>query len=136
MQNVAIIGTTGSIGKAFLEYYVSDNTTDKVYSISRSKNNVEDKKIVNLDLNLTNKNDYANLSSFIPKNSLDKVIIASGILHDDDLQPEKTISSFKKADGLVVGSALCKGISESLKKRQNPVIKLNKMVKKLKSRIT
>ena len=49
---------------------------------------------------------------------------------------EKTISSFKKADGLVVGSALCKGISDSLKKRQNPVIKLNKMVKKLKSRIT
>ena len=93
MQNVAIIGTTGSIGKAFLEYYVSDNITDKVYSISRSKNNVEDKKIVNLDLNLTNKNDYAKLSSFIPKNSLDKVIIASGILHDDDLQPEKTISS-------------------------------------------
>ena len=93
MQNVAIIGTTGSIGKAFLEYYVSDNTTEKVYSISRSKNNVEDKKIVNLDLNLTNKNDYAKLSSFIPKNCLDKVIIASGILHDDDLQPEKTISS-------------------------------------------
>ena len=49
---------------------------------------------------------------------------------------EKTISFFKKADGLVVGSALCKGISDSLKKRQNPVIKLNKMVKKLKSRIT
>ena len=49
---------------------------------------------------------------------------------------EKTIKSLKKADGLVVGSALCKGISDSLNKRQNPVIKLNKMVKKLKSRIT
>ena len=48
---------------------------------------------------------------------------------------EKTISSFKKADGLVVGSALCKGISDSLKKRQNPVIKLNKMVKVLKNKI-
>ena len=46
MQNVAIIGTTGSIGKAFLEYYVSNNTTDRVYSISRSKNNVEDEKII------------------------------------------------------------------------------------------
>ena len=53
MQNVAIIGTTGSIGKAFLEYYVSDNTTDKVYSISRSKNNVEDKKIVNTESSFT-----------------------------------------------------------------------------------
>ena len=47
----------------------------------------------------------------------------------------KTIKSLRKADGLVVGSALCKGITESLKKRQNPVIKLNKMVKDLKRRI-
>ena len=93
MQNVAIIGTTGSIGKAFLEYYVSDDNTGRVYSISRSKNNVEDKKIVNLDINLTDKNGYEKLSTSIPKDSLDKVIIASGVLHDDDLQPEKTISS-------------------------------------------
>ena len=47
----------------------------------------------------------------------------------------KTIGSFKKADGLVVGSALCKGIGDSIKNRQNPVIKLNKMVKALKRKI-
>ena len=47
----------------------------------------------------------------------------------------KTIGSLKKADGLVVGSALCKGISDSIKNRQNPVIKLNKMVKALKKKI-
>ena len=48
----------------------------------------------------------------------------------------KTISSLKKADGLVVGSALCKGISESIKKRQNPVTNISYMVKKLKGKIT
>ncbi len=47
----------------------------------------------------------------------------------------KTIASLKKADGLVVGSALCKGISDSLENRQNPVIKLNKMVKSLRNKI-
>ena len=47
----------------------------------------------------------------------------------------KNISAFKKADGLVVGSALCKGISDSIKNRQNPVTKLNKMVKSLKNKI-
>ena len=47
----------------------------------------------------------------------------------------KTISSLKKADGLVVGSALCKEISESIKKRQNPVINVSNMVKKLKEKI-
>jgi tryptophan synthase alpha chain len=36
---------------------------------------------------------------------------------------------------LVVGSALCKEITRSLDNRQNPVTKLNKMVKQLKSKI-
>tara|TARA_Y100000590_G_scaffold455271_1_gene603602 strand:+ start:549 stop:1352 length:804 start_codon:yes stop_codon:yes gene_type:complete len=47
----------------------------------------------------------------------------------------KTISSFKTADGLVVGSELCKKISESVKKRQNPVTKLYNMVKTLKAKL-
>ena len=46
----------------------------------------------------------------------------------------KTISSLKKADGLVIGSQLCKGITDSIKNRQNPVTKLNKMVNSLKRR--
>ena len=48
----------------------------------------------------------------------------------------KTIASLKKADGLVVGSALCKEISKSLKNRQNPVTNVNKMVSRLKNKIT
>ena len=47
----------------------------------------------------------------------------------------KTISSLKTADGLVVGSQLCKTITNSLKKRQNPVTKLNKLVYNLKNKI-
>ena len=48
---------------------------------------------------------------------------------------EKTIASLKKADGLVVGSALCKEISKSLEKRQNPVTNVTNIVKKLKQKI-
>jgi len=48
----------------------------------------------------------------------------------------KTISSLKKADGLVVGSALCRKISESIKNRQNPVTNVSNMVRKLKDQIT
>ena len=47
----------------------------------------------------------------------------------------KTISSLKRADGLVVGSQLCKTITDSIKKRQNPVTKLDKLVYSLKSKI-
>ena len=48
---------------------------------------------------------------------------------------EKSISSLKSADGLVVGSAICKEITNSLNKRQNPVTKVSNMVKKLKDKI-
>ena len=48
---------------------------------------------------------------------------------------EKTINSLKKADGLVVGSAICREISRSLKDRQNPVTNVSKLVRKLKNKI-
>jgi tryptophan synthase alpha chain len=47
----------------------------------------------------------------------------------------KTIADLKEADGLVVGSQLCKEITRSLHIRQNPVTNLNKMVSNLKRRI-
>ena len=48
---------------------------------------------------------------------------------------KKTISSLKKADGLVVGSQLCKTIADSIKKEHNPVKKLDKLVYSLKNKI-
>ncbi len=48
----------------------------------------------------------------------------------------ETISALKKADGLVVGSALCKEISKSLSNRQNPVTNVTKMVSLLKNKIS
>ena len=48
---------------------------------------------------------------------------------------DKTIKSLKSADGLVVGSPLCKTITNSLKMRQNPVTKINKVVYYLKKQI-
>jgi len=49
---------------------------------------------------------------------------------------EKTIASLKKADGLVVGSALCKEISKSIQKKQNPVINVTNIVKRLRNKIS
>ena len=48
----------------------------------------------------------------------------------------KTIEALKKADGLVVGSALCKEITKSLAKRQNPVTNVTNIVKKLRNKIS
>ena len=47
----------------------------------------------------------------------------------------KSIRSFKNSDGVVVGSEICKEITRSLNKRQNPVTNVSNMVKRLKNKI-
>ena len=47
----------------------------------------------------------------------------------------KTISKLRSADGLVVGSAICKEITRSLNNRQNPVTNVSNLVRKLKNKI-
>ena len=68
---------------------------------------------------------YNNIKKIDPKKNL---VIGFGIT-------TKTIASLKSADGLVVGSQLCKEITRCLENGQNPVTKLNKMVYKLKKEI-
>jgi len=47
----------------------------------------------------------------------------------------RTIAALRKADGLVVGSQLCKEITRSLQIRQNPVTNLGRLVLNLKRKI-
>ena len=62
------------------------------------------------------------------QNMSKNVVIGFGIT-------EKTIKSLKKADGLVVGSAICKEISKSIEKRQNAVTNVTNIVRRLKNKI-
>ena len=62
------------------------------------------------------------------QNKSKNVVIGFGIT-------EKTIKSLKNADGLVVGSQICKEITNSIKKKQNPVINVTNIVRRLKNKI-
>ena len=68
---------------------------------------------------------YLKIKRINPKKN---IVIGFGIT-------DKTISALKSADGLVVGSMLCKLITNSVKMRQNPVTKLDKVVYNLKNKI-
>ena len=97
------------------------NSHDMIYYISMlsttgGKLKVSPKKILQK---------YANIKK---QNKSKNVVIGFGIT-------EKTIKSLKSADGLVVGSAICKEISKSLKNRQNTVTNVTNIVKRLKNKI-
>ena len=91
-------------------YYIS------MLSTTGGKLNVSSNKILKEYTKIKNKNKFKN------------VVIGFGIT-------EKTIKSLKRADGLVVGSAICKEISNSIKRRRNVVTNVTKVVKKLKNKI-
>ena len=91
-------------------YYIS------MLSTTGGKLKVSPKKILE---------NYNKIKRINPKKNL---VIGFGIT-------DKSISSLKSANGLVVGSMLCKIITNSLKMRQNPVTKLDKVVYNLKKKI-
>ena len=68
---------------------------------------------------------YHKIKRINPKKNL---VIGFGITN-------KTIGHLKSAQGLVCGSLLCKTITNSLRMRQNPVTKLDKVVYNLKCKI-
>ena len=81
------------------------------------------------ELKISPKEILKNYSRIKKINKSKNIVIGFGIT-------SKSIASLKKADGLVVGSALCKEISKSLRNRQNPVTNVNKMVSMLKNKIS
>ena len=91
-------------------YYIS------MLSTTGGKLKVSPKKILE---------NYKKIKKISPKKNL---VIGFGIT-------TKTIASLKNADGLVVGSQLCREITRSLKLRQNPVTNLSRMVYNLKRKI-
>ena len=79
-------------------------------------------------LKISPKQIFKNYNKIKKMNNSKNIVIGFGITI-------KSISSLKKADGLVVGSALCKEISKSLKNRQNPVTNVSSMVKNLRTKM-
>ena len=79
-------------------------------------------------LKVSTKNILKNYFKIKRINPKKNIVIGFGIT-------DKTISALKSANGLVVGSMLCKSITNSLKMRQNPVTKLDKIVYNLKQKI-
>ena len=93
-----------------MAYYIS------MLSTTGGKLKISSKKILE---------NYNKIKKINPKK---KIVIGFGIT-------TKTIKSLKQTDGLVVGSQLCKEITRSLEKGQNPVTNLLKMVYNLKRKI-
>ncbi len=115
---VQLISPTTSYDRA---KKIFKDSHDMIYYISMLSTTGGKLKITPKEI-LTN---YRKIKKINPKKNC---VIGFGIT-------EKSIGKLKSADGLVVGSAICKEITKSVAKRQNPVTNVCKIVIKLKNRI-
>ena len=93
MKKIAIIGVSGSIGDAFLSYYLRDEAVKTVHAFSRSQIKSHDRVIWH-SIDIENEE-----TIIVPDDAVfDLVIIATGLLHDNGLKPEKSIKDLSKSN--------------------------------------
>lgn len=91
-MKVGIIGASGTIGKAFVDYFLKDDEIDEIYCFSRSIIDRENDKIKHSFIDIEDEESIKNAANIIPEDIfLDILIIATGILHTENISPEKSL---------------------------------------------
>jgi NAD(P)-dependent dehydrogenase (short-subunit alcohol dehydrogenase family) len=97
-QNIIIAGSSGSIGGEFTKQYTDDPNVEKVVTLSRNVNSLNHEKIQSIKIDYSNEATFKNLDEISQLDSISKIIIATGILHTDQIRPEKSIDSIAGED--------------------------------------
>lgn len=92
IQRVAIIGAGGSIGSAFVRHYAALPEVASVLALSSSLHDWPQPNVAGMVMDITSEESIASCAAEIDDQSLDLVIVASGMLHQDDMQPEKRLA--------------------------------------------
>jgi NAD(P)-dependent dehydrogenase (short-subunit alcohol dehydrogenase family) len=97
-QNIVIIGASGGIGSAFVKFFSAD-PSNIVYAFSRSEIKNE---LTNVRSGRVDFSDERTLKKAAEESAqdapLDIVIVATGILHGNDLMPEKSLRHLSAAN--------------------------------------
>ena len=90
-KNIAIIGSSGAIGNAFVEHYLKDNSIQNIFTFSRNAAVHSSNKVSSFEIDIESQDSIQKAAQQIQDHIIDRVIIASGILHNESFGPEKSI---------------------------------------------
>lgn len=94
MKNIAIFGSTGAIGQAITDELANRYPNAHIHAISRSdpSGNLTKDNISHHQIDLQNEEALKQLAKQITnEHKLDYVFVATGTLHNDGVQPEKSL---------------------------------------------
>ncbi|MDA7843416.1 SDR family NAD(P)-dependent oxidoreductase [bacterium] len=97
-ENIIIAGSSGAIGGEFTELYANNSNVEKIIALSRKPINTNHNKIQSVEIDYNNEATFKNLDAISQLDSISKIIIATGILHTDQIKPEKSIDSIAGED--------------------------------------
>ena len=92
-KNIFIAGASGAIGSAFTQLFCKDPDVGKIVAASRKLNDFNDDKIHSIEIDYRNEETFNNLSKISYLESIDTIVIASGMLHTDTINPEKSLNN-------------------------------------------
>jgi NAD(P)-dependent dehydrogenase (short-subunit alcohol dehydrogenase family) len=97
-MKIAIIGASGTIGAAFLEYFLNSSEIEKLYLFSRSEISNQDVRIIHQYIDIEDEDSIEEAANTIPNHeNLDYIIASTGILYTDNILPEKSIKDLSYA---------------------------------------
>jgi NAD(P)-dependent dehydrogenase (short-subunit alcohol dehydrogenase family) len=112
--NIAVIGASGGIGNALIQACVADPKTAHIFALSRQGKDHPSKKVTPLPFDFTQESSLLTAADRLKESgAMDIVIVATGLLQDNDISPEKNMralnsESFAKSLHInTIGPAMC-----------------------------
>lgn len=95
-KNIVIIGASGAIGGAMVDA-LSEDRANTVYAFSRSHKSFDQDNVISGHLDFDDEDTIEAAAATASKNGApDMVIVATGLLHEGNILPEKSIKSLSQ----------------------------------------
>ena len=102
-NNIAIIGASGALGNAFLKKLINTNKYSNIHCFSRKTLTINNSRVFSHSIDISSEESISNASNMIPSNiSLDLIFVATGILHNNIVKPEKSFSEISEKNLLEI----------------------------------
>ena len=91
--NVAVIGAGGGLGAEFVRQLSAAPRVGQVHAFSRAETDFADDKVLSHTIDITNDDSVRHAAQAASAEApLDAVIVATGVLHAGNIQPEKSLA--------------------------------------------
>ena len=128
-KNILIIGSSGGIGKAFIDIFAKQNANNKIIGLSRSENKDNENIYAHHFLDLEDESSIEIAARQVEEHGpYQLIIVTTGVLHGDDFSPEKSLrhisaENFKKVLNInTIGPALVGKSFLPLLDKKNPSV--------------